>query len=259
MKILKPKKGLVSLEKLKMTPQFQKIIEKYRCKKKLSFKKKINNPLIENIRMNIEKSESEKEYFIKEMKLEKKINEEMKNMFGIKALTGRSNKDFQLVEKKVINKIKLRKSSLLINTPFYSQEKINQNHSINIINKSNSNNDYFNIEKKTLINLPLIFPKKNKLRKNSLQLNNVSEFSESSIEKINSFNNYSISFSNITPNKSLNNCISAKTLLDSLDSIRIEYKNVSNKINQFQKIEKKIFEQTKLKYNSLRNKYFEKN
>ena len=40
MKILKPKKGLVSLEKLKMTPQFQKIIEKYRCKKKLSFKKK---------------------------------------------------------------------------------------------------------------------------------------------------------------------------------------------------------------------------
>ena len=55
-----------------MTPQFQKIIEKYRCKKKLSFKKKINNPLIENIRMNLEKSESEKEYFIKEMKLEKK-------------------------------------------------------------------------------------------------------------------------------------------------------------------------------------------
>ena len=259
MKILKFKKGLVSLDKLKVTPQFKKIIEKYKTKKKLSQKKKLNNPLIESIKMKIEKSQSEKEYFIKEMELEKKINEEMKNMFGLKALNGRSNKDFQIVEKKVIKKVKLGKSSLLINIPFYSPEKIHKDNNSVIINKSNSNNDYFNIEKKTLINLPLIFPKKNKLRKNRLQLNNVSEFSESSIEKINSFNNYSISFSNITPNKSLNNCISAKTLLDSLDSIRIEYKNVSNKINQFQKIEKKIFEQTKLKYNSLRNKYFEKN
>ena len=34
----------------------------------------------------------------------------MKNMFGLKALNGRSNKNFQIVEKKVINKIKLRKS-----------------------------------------------------------------------------------------------------------------------------------------------------
>ena len=258
MKILKPKKGLVSLEKLKMTPQFQKIIEKYRCKKKLSFKKKINNPLIENIRMNLEKSESEKEYFIKEMKLEKKINEEMKNMFGLKALNGRSNNDFQIVEKKVINKIKLRKSSLLINIPFYSPEKINQENNSNSLNKSNSN-DYFNIEKRKIINLPLIFPKRNKLKKNTLQLMNVSDFFDLETEKFSSFKNSSISFSSNNQTKSLNNCLSAKTLLDSLDSIRNEYKNVSNKINQFQKMEKKVYEQTNFKYNILRNKYFGKN
>ncbi len=258
MKILKLKKGLVSLEKLKVSPQFQKIIEKYKSKKKLSFKKKIYTPLIENIKMKLEKSESEKEYFIKEMKLEKKINEEMKNMFGLKALNGRSNNDFQIVEKKVINKIKLRKSSLLINIPFYSPEKINQENNSNSLNKSNSN-DYFNIEKRKIINLPLIFPKRNKLKKNTLQLMNVSDFFDLETEKFSSFKNSSISFSSNNQTKSLNNCLSAKTLLDSLDSIRNEYKNVSNKINQFQKMEKKVYEQTNFKYNILRNKYFGKN
>ena len=258
MKILKFKKGLVSLDKLKVTPQFKKIIEKYKSKKKLSFKKKIYTPLIENIKMKLEKSESEKEYFIKEMKLEKKINEEMKNMFGLKALNGRSNKDFQIVEKKVIKKVKLGKSSLLINIPFYSPEKINQENNSNSLNKSNSN-DYFNIEKRKIINLPLIFPKRNKLKKNTLQLMNVSDFFDLETEKFSSFKNSSISFSSNNQTKSLNNCLSAKTLLDSLDSIRNEYKNVSNKINQFQKMEKKVYEQTNFKYNILRNKYFGKN
>ena len=41
MKILKFKKGLVSSEKLKVTHQFKKIIEKYKTKKKLSKKKKV--------------------------------------------------------------------------------------------------------------------------------------------------------------------------------------------------------------------------
>ena len=258
MKILKLKKGLVSLEKLKVSPQFQKIIEKYKSKKKLSFKKKIYTPLIENIKMKLEKSESEKEYFIKEMKLEKKINEEMKNMFGLKALNGRSNNDFQIVEKKVINKIKLRKSSLLINIPFYSPEKINQENNSNSLNKSNSN-DYFNIEKRKIINLPLIFPKRNKLKKNTLQLMNVSDFFDLETEKFSSFKNSSISFSSNNQTKSLNNCLSAKTLLDSLDSIRNEYKNSSKKINKFQKLEKKVYDQTNLIYNNLRNKYFGKN
>ena len=34
----------------------------------------------------------------------------MKNMFGLKALNERSNKDFQIIEKKVINQVKLKKS-----------------------------------------------------------------------------------------------------------------------------------------------------
>ncbi len=34
----------------------------------------------------------------------------MKNMFGFKALNGRLNKDFQIIEKKVINQVKLKKS-----------------------------------------------------------------------------------------------------------------------------------------------------
>jgi hypothetical protein len=259
MKILKFKKGLVSLDKLKVTPQFKKIIEKYKTKKKLSQKKKLNNPLIESIKMKIEKSQSEKEYFIKEMELEKKINEEMKNMFGLKALNGRSNKDFQIVEKKVIKKVKLGKSSLLINIPFYSPEKIHKDNNSVIINKSNSNNDYFSIEKKKLINLPLIFPKRNKSKNNYLKLINDSDFSEFSSDKINSFKNSTISFSSITQTKSLNNCLSAKTLLDSLDSIRNEYKNSSKKINKFQKLEKKVYDQTNLIYNNLRNKYFGKN
>ena len=50
--------------------------------------------------MKIEKSQLEKEYFCKRNGIRKKSNEEMKNMFGLKALNGRSNKDFQIVKRK---------------------------------------------------------------------------------------------------------------------------------------------------------------
>ena len=39
MKILKPKLRILNLEKLKLSPQFQKIVEKYKEQKKLLKKK----------------------------------------------------------------------------------------------------------------------------------------------------------------------------------------------------------------------------
>lgn len=254
MKILKPKLRILNLEKLKLSPQFQKILKKYKEQKLLLKKKKPENSLIERLRFQLEKNESDENYFLKELKIEKKIGEEMKNTYGIKAFNGRSDEDFQSIEKKVGNKTKLRKLSLLVHSPFFNPHKENT---------FNKLNDYYLIEKrKNCINLPLIFPKKNcisKLRK-KVNPNNFSGLSESSLEKINniSIRDQSISYSNNSFSKNLNSCFSAQTILDSLDSIRNEYRSVSKRINCYQKSEKNIYDKANLKYRLLNN-LFSKN
>ena len=178
----------------------------------------------------------------------------MKNTYGIKAFNGRSDEDFQSIEKKVGNKTKLRKLSLLVHSPFFNPHKENT---------FNKLNDYYLIEKrKNCINLPLIFPKKNcisKLRK-KVNPNNFSGLSESSLAKINniSIRDQSISYSNNSFSKNLNSCFSAQTILDSLDSIRNEYRSVSKRINCYQKSEKNIYDKANLKYRLLNN-LFSKN
>ena len=75
--------------------------------------------------MQLTKDESDKEYFLREMRMERNIGEEIKNMYGAKVFEGRSNKEIKLAEKKVSSEKKITKMFFLENPLFMSRNKNN--------------------------------------------------------------------------------------------------------------------------------------
>ena len=73
MKILKPKPRILVYEKLKGTSQFKKLMAKYKIQKKLS--KKTKETIIDQIKNEMEKNESDDDYIIKEEKVEEKAED----------------------------------------------------------------------------------------------------------------------------------------------------------------------------------------
>ena len=100
MKIIKGPKEFKTLERIKLSLQFKIIITNYELQRKAKRKVK-ENPLLDSLKMQLTKDESDKEYFLIEMRMERNIGEEIKNMYGTKVFEGRSNKEIKLAEKKV--------------------------------------------------------------------------------------------------------------------------------------------------------------
>ena len=174
----------------------------------------------------------------------------MKNIYGVKAFKGRSSEHFKKIEKKIGNNTKLAKSNLFVHSLLILPNKVQS---------FNKNNNYYLVEnRKNCINLPLIFPKKNYIYRLRKKINpiNFSGSSESSFDKVInfSFKNHSLSYSNNSSKKNLNSYFSAQTILQSLDSLRNEYKSASKKIHKFQKTEKNFYDNATLKYQQINHK-----
>ena len=173
MKILKPKPRILVYEKLKGTPQFKKLMAKYKIQKKL--RKITKETIIDQIKNEMEKNESDDDYIIKELKKYKISKQEMINVYGSKAME-RPNNDFENIQKKVSNKVKLRKLSFFVSPLFNPSQLV----------KTHYDNNYFNSRNKNFINLPSIFPKKRNFSlRNNLREIDFSDFSEPSSERIN--------------------------------------------------------------------------
>ena len=335
MKIIKGPKEFKTLERIKLSPQFKIIITNYELQRKLSKRKVKENPLLDSLKMQLTKDESDKEYFLREMRMERNIGEEIKNMYGAKVFEGRSNKEIKLAEKKVSSEKRITKMVLLENTPLFSPsrnkslfyenqttnnyDKNNNLNNNNIINYENNynytdndiNNDFNNIiidesnnndfnnnnlyysevnnsinkssminkslisnkssfmKKTTFITLPLIFPQKPPKKIIKKKVEYYRPESNKSSEKIMNYNykDFSRSISSISNNNNINNlsninnynnishCLSTRTLLDNLDSVRNSYRNASRNLGKYAKLEKELYENIDMKYKAINNQF----
>ena len=283
MKILKAPTQFKTLNRIKLSPQFRIILFNYELQRKLTKRKVKENPLFESLKMQLTKDESDKDYFLREMRVERKVGEEMKNMYGAKAFEGRSGREIKLAEKKVSSEKKITKMFILEGNPllasrnksnFYESNNNSKNYNYTDVNVSdviNDDNDFYNNynyytdvhRNKNYISLPLIFPRRRpqNIKKRNIFNNNISgiNVNDVSYEKSN-FNSkdYSRSISSISNNYyNVNNVsnLSTKTLLDNLDSVRNSYRNVSRNIGRFVKNEKEIYENTNFRYKMVLNQF----
>ena len=283
MKILKAPTQFKTLNRIKLSPQFRIILFNYELQRKLTKRKVKENPLLESLKMQLTKDESDKDYFLREMRVERKVGEEMKNMYGAKAFEGRSGREIKLAEKKVSSEKKITKMFILEGNPllasrnksnFYESNNNSKNYNYTDVNVSdviNDDNDFYNNynyytdvhRNKNYISLPLIFPRRRpqNIKKRNIFNNNISgiNVNDVSYEKGN-FNSkdYSRSISSISNNYyNVNNVsdLSTKTLLDNLDSVRNSYRNVSRNIGRFVKNEKEIYENTNFRYKMVLNQF----
>ena len=283
MKILKAPTQFKTLNRIKLSPQFRIILFNYELQRKLTKRKVKENPLLESLKMQLTKDESDKDYFLREMRVERKVGEEMKNMYGAKAFEGRSGREIKLAEKKVSSEKKITKMFILEGNPllasrnksnFYESNNNSKNYNYTDVNVSdviNDDNDFYNNynyytdvhRNKNYISLPLIFPRRRpqNMKKRNIFNNNISgiNVNDVSYEKGN-FNSkdYSRSISSISNNYyNFNNVsnISTKSLLDNLDSVRNSYRNVSRNIGRFVKNEKEIYENTNFRYKMVLNQF----
>ena len=283
MKILKAPTQFKTLNRIKLSPQFRIILFNYELQRKLTKRKVKENPLLESLKMQLTKDESDKDYFLREMRVERKVGEEMKNMYGAKAFEGRSGREIKLAEKKVSSEKKITKMFILEGNPllasrnksnFYESNNNSKNYNYTDVNVSdviNDDNDFYNNynyytdvhRNKNYISLPLIFPRRRpqNMKKRNIFNNNISgiNVNDVSYEKGN-FNSkdYSRSISSISNNYyNVNNVsdLSTKTLLDNLDSVRNSYRNVSRNIGRFVKNEKEIYENTNFRYKMVLNQF----
>ena len=282
MKILKAPTQFKTLNRIKLSPQFRIILFNYELQRKLAKRKVKENPLLESLKMQLTKDESDKDYFLREMRVERKVGEEMKNMYGAKAFEGRSGREIKLAEKKVSSEKKITKMFILEGNPllasrnksnFYESNNNSKNYNYTDVNVSdviNDDNDFYNNynyytdvhRNKNYISLPLIFPRRRpQNKKRNIFNNNISgiNVNDVSYEKSN-FNSkdYSRSISSISNNYyNVNNVsdLSTKTLLDNLDSVRNSYRNVSRNIGRFVKNEKEIYENTNFRYKMVLNQF----
>ena len=330
MKIIKGPKEFKTLERIKLSPQFKIIITNYELQRKLSKRKIKENPLLDSLKMQLTKDESDKEYFLREMRMERNIGEEIKNMYGAKAFEGRSSKEIKLAEKKVNSEKKITKMILLENNPLFSSSRnkslFYENHTDNNINNNNnfnnennnnynytendinndinniivdeSNNDFNNynlyspennnsinkssminkslisnkssfMKKVTFINLPLIFPQKPPKKIIKKKIDFYRPESNKSSEKIMNYNykdfsrsissisnnNNNNNFSNINNFNNISHCLSTRTLLDNLDSVRNSYRSVSRNLGNYARLEKEFCENMDMKYKIINNKF----
>lgn len=283
MKILKAPTQFKTLNRIKLSPQFRIILFNYELQRKLTKRKVKENPLLESLKMQLTKDESDKDYFLREMRVERKVGEEMKNMYGAKAFEGRSGREIKLAEKKVSSEKKITKMFILEGNPllasrnksnFYESNNNSKNYNYTDVNVSdviNDDNDFYNNynyytdvhRNKNYISLPLIFPRRRpqNIKKRNIFNNNISgiNVNDVSYEKGNfHFKDYSRSISSVSNNYyNLNNVgnLSTKTLLDNLDSVRNSYRSVSRNLGRFARNGKEIYENANFRYKMVLDKF----
>ena len=73
----------------------------------------------------------------------------------------------------------------------------------------------------------------------------------SSISNNNNINN----LSNINNYNNISHCLSTRTLLDNLDSVRNSYRNASRNLGKYAKLEKELYENIDMKYKAINNQF----
>ena len=281
MKILKAPTQFKTLNRIKLSPQFRIILFNYELQRKLTKRKVKENPLLESLKMQLTKDESDKDYFLREMRVERKVGEEMKNMYGAKAFEGRSGREIKLAEKKVTSEKKITKMFFLENPLFMSRNKNNiyenngnnYNYTDNNVNDEiNDDNDFYDgnyyyteiNRNNNYISLPLIFPRRapQNIKKSHISNNNISgiNINDVSSERGNyHYKDFSRSISSVSNNNynlnNISNSLSTKTLLDNLDSVRNSYRSVSRNLGRFARNGKEIYENTNFRYKMVLDKF----
>ena len=281
MKILKEPSQFKTLNRIKLSPQFRIILDNYELQKKLAKRKVKENPLLDSLKMHLTKDESDKDYFLREMRVERKVGEEMKNMYGAKAFEGRSGREIKLAEKKVTSEKKITKMFFLENPLFMSRNKNNiyenngnnYNYTDNNVNDEiNDDNDFYDgnyyyteiNRNNNYISLPLIFPRRapQNIKKSHISNNNISgiNINDVSSERGNyHYKDFSRSISSVSNNNynlnNISNSLSTKTLLDNLDSVRNSYRSVSRNLGRFARNGKEIYENANFRYKMVLDKF----
>lgn len=186
-------------------------------------------------RLQVERSETEEEFIIREMKSNQLFFEEMKNTYGNKAGGHQKNKDIQNVKNKVQSKNKLQKQRFFIDG--------SSNH-LNTIKEKDDNELSINKKCNKVISLPLIFPKNQ--RQNKTIVYNT-EKREKSKPKVNlDISAVSLNVLPLRQNK--------KLYLSLLDSLRNEYRSMSEEIKGLDEMENEYFKAYNMKIKNLKRK-----
>lgn len=220
----------------KSTNEFKSLLFKYKNQVKMS---KIPNEDLQKIldmkKLQVERSETEEEFIIREMKSNQLFFEEMKNTYGNKVNGHQKNKDIQNVKNKVESKNKLQKQRFFIDG--------SSNHLSTI--KEKDNNELSNTKKcNKIINLPMIFPKHHHQNKNIVYN---TEKIEKSKPKVNlDTSSISLCVLPLRQNK--------KLYLSLLDSLRNEYRSMSEEIKGLDEMENEYIKANTIKIKNLKRK-----
>ena len=184
--------------------EFKSLLKRYKEDILNSKKDEDLQKLLDLKKLQVERSETEEEYIIREMKNNQLLLEEMKNTYGKNALSYANKSDLKNLQRKVSGKAKLEKEK------FFNY------------NMSPTYNDNLfltpNKKKTKVIFLPLIFPQ-NKIKLSVCQ----SKKSLHSKSKVSISDSSQIS--SIRPLKA-----NRRYYLEALDSIRNEYRSLSEEI-----------------------------
>ena len=213
----------------KSTNEFRSFLNRYKTQLKLSKQNENLQKVLDMKKLQVERSETEEEFIIREMKSNQLYLEEIKNTYGSKGITHQNQKDLQYLKSKVESKNKLQKERFF-------------NHYIN--SKSprdqSTNTSLSSLKVKKAIILPMIFP--NKKRKHIIN-------TENSINKKSKlFISYDPSEINIRPLKK-----NRTKYLDVLDNLREEYRNMSADIKKYDEEENDYLKKNEAKIKKLKH------
>ena len=176
-------------------------------------------------KLQVERSETEEEFIIREMKSNQLFLEEMKNTYGNKVNGHQKNK--------VESKNKLQKQRFFIDG--------SSNHLSTI--KEKDNNELSNTKKcNKIINLPMIFPKHHHQNKNIVYNTEKKEKSKVNLDT----SSISLCVLPLRQNK--------KLYLSLLDSLRNEYRSMSEEIKGLDEMENEYIKANTIKIKNLKRK-----
>ena len=185
--------------------EFKSLLKRYKDDIQNSKKSEDLQKLLDLKKLQVERSETEEEYMIREMKNNQLLLEEMKNTYGKNALSHANKSDLKNLQSKVSGKAKLEKEK-------FFNYNMSPTYNENLFLTPN--------KKKTKhIFLPLIFPQ-NKSKLSICQ----SKKSIHSRSKLSMSDSSQISIRPLKSNR--------KYYLEALDSIRNEYRSLSEEIKE---------------------------
>lgn len=213
----------------KSTNEFKTFLNRYKAQLKLSKQNENLQKVLDMKKLQVERSETEEEFIIREMKSNQLYLEEIKNTYGSRGITHQNQKELNNLKTKVESKNKLQKERFFRNYNSNSKSPREQS----------SNTSLNSHQIKKAIILPMIFPNK-KRKQICTTANNIHNKSKPLIS-------YVASEVNTRPLKK-----NRTRYLDVLDNLREEYRNMSTDIKRYDEEENAFLKKNEAKIKQLK-------